>query len=222
LAEPHRFLARGAEIRLGRKQAPDGAGPAIWNLALGIDARQADRLFLDYRLEGSPGSEWLLEVRWDHTGRRSLAEPARTYPLPLTGPGGGKSLVNLAGPPSDEGQAYGGVISALHLSVVPGKAAQGELQAFHFGRLALTGGGDMDRDTLSDAEELLTVGTDPQEWDTDGDMLSDGWETRWFLDPLSAKGPDGAEGDPDEDGYANADEQRGGSDPQEHDSTPVL
>ena len=59
---------------------------------------------------------------------------------------------------------------------------------------------DSDGDELSDEEEL-GLGTDPNNYDTDGDGLSDGSEVRadgWGTNPLSA--------DTDGDGYTDGDE----------------
>jgi hypothetical protein len=50
--------------------------------------------------------------------------------------------------------------------------------------------------------------------DGDGDQLSNGWETFFGLDPLSATGVDGAAGDPDGDGLTNAQELAAGSHPR--------
>jgi uncharacterized protein (DUF1800 family) len=50
--------------------------------------------------------------------------------------------------------------------------------------------------------------------DADADGLPDEWEVRFGLDPASAAGPDGAAGDPDRDGMANAAEFAAGSHPR--------
>jgi hypothetical protein len=76
---------------------------------------------------------------------------------------------------------------------------------------------DTDHDGLTSAEEAA-LGTDPMNPDTDGDGLLDGWEARNALDPLSAAGIDGRDGDPDGDGLSNYQEQSLGSDPHSVDS----
>ena len=76
---------------------------------------------------------------------------------------------------------------------------------------------DTDDDGLDDAEEI-GLGTDPAQPDTDDDGLPDGWETENRLDPLSAVGDDGRDGDPDRDGLPNLGEYAHGSDPQDPDT----
>jgi hypothetical protein len=44
---------------------------------------------------------------------------------------------------------------------------------------------------------------DPARADSDGDGMSDQWESNGGLDPLNASGPDGADGDPDGDAVLN-------------------
>lgn len=58
---------------------------------------------------------------------------------------------------------------------------------------------DLDGDGLSNFEEML-LGTNPIDWDTDGDTMNDGWEVMWGLDPFSA---DDATANPDGDYMAD-------------------
>ena len=60
------------------------------------------------------------------------------------------------------------------------------------------------------------AGTDP--YDSDGDGLPDSWEEAYGLDPWSASGDDGAEGDVDGDGLKNLSEYLAGTDPVAGDS----
>ena len=64
---------------------------------------------------------------------------------------------------------------------------------------------DSDGDGLSDAEEVLIVGTDPANADTDGDGIGDGVEVINRLNPLDA--------DMDRDGVSDGDEVRNGTSP---------
>lgn len=73
---------------------------------------------------------------------------------------------------------------------------------------------DSDDDGLSNYNEELQ-GTDPDNPDTDGDGLLDGFEVRFGLNPLSAS--DGSS-DPDGDGLDNGAEQAAGTDPRRADT----
>ncbi len=76
---------------------------------------------------------------------------------------------------------------------------------------------DFDRDGLVNLFEYLN-GTKADNFDTDGDLLGDGWEVQWYLDPLSSQGDDGASGDPDLDALTNFQEQVYGTNPKSGDS----
>ena len=71
---------------------------------------------------------------------------------------------------------------------------------------------DSDNDGLTDSAEMVAQ-TDPNNPDSDGDNLPDGWEEKYGLDPLSGVGANGAAGDPDNDGVPNDQELARGTDP---------
>lgn len=66
----------------------------------------------------------------------------------------------------------------------------------------------------------INAQSDPN--DTDGDTLPNDWEEANDLDPNNPVGDDGADGDPDEDGFTNRQELEGGSDPQDPESLPMM
>lgn len=105
----------------------------------------------------------------------------------------------------------------------------------------------MENETFCNLEEYL-FGEDPDRdginewsphpnvWDSDDDQIPDGWEallldrdgdgmSNWFeltfgLNPFEAEGEDGADGDPDEDGYSNLQEFLANSNPTDPGSHP--
>ncbi|WP_043319006.1 PQQ-binding-like beta-propeller repeat protein [Microbulbifer sp. HZ11] len=78
---------------------------------------------------------------------------------------------------------------------------------------------DSDADGLSDGDEVLVVGSDPNAQDSDGDLMSDAWELAAGLDPTSA---DDMEGDLDGDGVANYIEYINGTDAADINSLPEV
>ena len=74
-------------------------------------------------------------------------------------------------------------------------------------------GTDSDGDGLTDIHEQNISRTDPYNHDSDGDLLPDGWEAANNVDPNSAEGDNGTEGNPDNDGLDNFDEWRFLTDP---------
>ena len=104
--------------------------------------------------------------------------------------------------------------------------ARGEMTAEDSVTITVSGTDDSDKDGLLNDEEDAnqngvrdTGETDPCAADTDNDGLPDGWEIRFGFDPLVADDP---EADPDGDGYSNALECFGGSNPTDPASIPYV
>lgn len=79
---------------------------------------------------------------------------------------------------------------------------------------------DPDNDNLRNQDELAS-GTDPNNPDTDGDGLLDGFEVQGGLDPLDNGSIDpeqGSNGDPDTDNLTNLEEQTNNTDPNNPDT----
>lgn len=80
---------------------------------------------------------------------------------------------------------------------------------------------DSDLDGIDDFDEIDNANgsvTDPNNTDTDGDTLEDGYELANSLDPTDPTGDNGELGDPDSDLLSNTDEQFYGSNPQLEDT----
>lgn len=76
---------------------------------------------------------------------------------------------------------------------------------------------DEDRDGLT-TEQEQTLDLDPRNFDTDGDLLPDGFEQMYGLDAKDTSSPNGTLDDPDGDGLVNIDELIYGSDPNKKDT----
>ena len=68
--------------------------------------------------------------------------------------------------------------------------------------------------TLTMAADRLCIARFEPNGDFDGDGLPDLWEAKFGLDPASAAGDDGPDGDPDHDGVSNKDELARGTHPR--------
>lgn len=93
-----------------------------------------------------------------------------------------------------------------------GAVTNGMTIAYHFGTGSNPLLADTDGDGLEDGVEM-SIGTSPCCSDTDNDGLADEWEHFNGLDPLSATGNEGADGDKDGDGLCNLLEYKIGTNP---------
>jgi len=83
----------------------------------------------------------------------------------------------------------------------------------HFGDLSHDADEDIDGDQLTNGQEFVHA-CNPNDCDTDGDVMPDGWEVANELDPLVNDALD----DPDQDGITNFQEYGYGTDPHEVDT----
>ena len=98
-----------------------------------------------------------------------------------------------------------------------GSVSNGMVIAYHIGAGTSAVLYDTDGDGLGDGVEQ-GIGTSARFADTDMDGLYDGWEYDNGLDPLSASGDQGLDGDLDEDGLSNLIEQVLGTNPSNVDT----
>ncbi len=101
--------------------------------------------------------------------------------------------------PNDADTDGDGIIDGIELYYYQPDAANGR----YLSPVRPDNPGDIDRDGLEVEQEYLYGRLDPFYWDTDGDMLSDGYEVKTRLLANSAVGIHGLHGDADGDGLSN-------------------
>ena len=165
----------------------------------------------DVRVTLSGGQAATLTGGFTYTAPQ-VPSPTLTSLSPVSGPTAGGTAVALTGTNFTAGATVtvGGaaatsvvVVSATRITAVTPAGTAGARDV----RVVLTGG---QSGTLTGGF-TYTSGTST---DSDGDGLTNEWETLYGLDPNSAAGTDGASGDPDADGITNAAEQTAGSHPR--------
>jgi hypothetical protein len=148
------------------------------------------------------------------TGGFTYVAPAPTLTAiaPVSGPSAGGTAIALTGTNFSAGATVtvGGaaatsvvVASSTRITAVTPAGTAGARDV----RVTLASGGSA---TLTGGF-TYTTGTST---DSDGDGLTNEWETLYGLDPNSAAGPNGAAGDPDGDGRSNAAEQAADTHPR--------
>ena len=163
----------------------------------------------DVRVTLSGGQSATLTGGFTYT---AAVTPTLTSIAPVSGPAAGGTAVTLTGTNFAAGATVtvGGaaatsvvVASSTRITAVTPAGTAGARDV----RVTLSGGQSA---TLAGAF-TYTAGTST---DSDGDGLTNDWETRYGLDPNSAAGMNGAAGDPDADQLTNAAEQAAGSHPR--------
>ncbi len=126
------------------------------------------------------------------------------------------SAANVVGPGGHFYEVDQGVLSACDAAT--GQVTSFRLPRHMFDGVSLAGPGVFVDGLLygahSDALFRIAVTGGLTPIDTDGDGLSNEWESHYGLDPSSTSGDDGGAGDPDGDGITNAQEMAAGSHPR--------
>jgi hypothetical protein len=165
----------------------------------------------DVRVTLTGGQSATLTGAFTYTAPQ-IPSPTIASLSPVSGPTAGGTAVAVTGTNFTAGATVtiGGaaatsvvVVSSTRITLVTPAGSAGARDV----RVALTGG---QAGVLASAF-TYTSGTST---DSDGDGLTNEWETLYGLNPNSAAGVDGASGDPDADGLTNVAEQAAGSHPR--------
>ncbi|WP_367872113.1 alpha/beta hydrolase [Luteolibacter sp. Populi] len=175
--------------------------------------------------------EWSSDlVEWRPLGEEVLHQAAATVPvtrrLPVTA--GGRSFIRARmieeDADADELTLWEEIVIGSDDTPLPGEeelpGGLSDAERFHYG--IPDAKQDSDMDGLSDEQELLHRGSDPQQYDSpfdwtdsDGDGMANGYEKRYGLDPAIHDNP---EQDADGDGLPLSIEAAIGTDPYDTDS----
>jgi hypothetical protein len=163
----------------------------------------------DVRVTLSGGQSATLTGGFSYTAPTA---PTLSTIAPVSGPAAGGTAVTLTGTNFAAGATVtiGGaaatsvvVVNSTRITAVTPAGAAGARDV---------------RVTLANGQSATRTGgftyTSGTSTDSDGDGLTNEWETLYGLNPNSAAGADGATGDPDADGRSNAAEQTAGSHPR--------
>lgn len=217
------FLGQEAELpatSFDWQNAPDGLLAPLWDRLVW---KEESRIYVNW--------DWLTEpyvtVEWSRMGHVSDPEATLTFQVQLWQRSGQVrfayySLLDSNGQPLDwssaaVGMNYGAGKKYTWTQPLHGYSA---LEVVDAAASAVNvWGRDSDQDRLYKEEEEA-LGTDPMNWDSDFDLMSDGWEVtfRPAQSPLVADAFDDADGD----GYLNIIEYYHGSKPNRVSSIPTY
>jgi hypothetical protein len=202
-------FAAGATVTIGGTAATSVAIVSATSITAVTPAGAAGAR--DVRVTLTGGQSATLTGGFTYTAPQTPS-PTLTSIAPVSGPTAGGTAVTLAGTNFAAGASVtvGGasatsvvVVSSTRITAVTPAGTAGARDV----RVTLSGGQSA---TLAGAF-TYTGGTST---DSDGDGLTNEWETLYGLNPNSAAGADGATGDPDADGVNNTAEQTAGSHPR--------
>lgn len=186
------------------------AGQAGSSISFQVELREDGELFLRYRelkTAGADVTNGVVGIQADGLGW--------WFPSAMLQPDSTLVVVSIDGLDPNHPDSDGdGIIDGIELFYYRPRFPGGP----RLSPVAADNPGDIDRDGLDVEQEYLHGQLDPFYWDTDGDMLSDGYEVSTRLLANSADGIHGMFGDADVDGLSNYEERLHRSQPRLADS----